>query len=78
MVIDVVLNMVKKRGKKEVSSIIRASYVICTCSFDLWMSCVGFDTFAMVMNIINTSCEHTHVTFGIFEVHNIPNVAIAN
>jgi hypothetical protein len=42
------------------------------------MNCVGFDTFAMVVNIINTSWEHTHVTIGIFEVQNIPNVAITN
>jgi len=42
------------------------------------MSCVSFDTFAMVVNIINTSWEHTHVIIGIFEIHNIPSVAIAN
>jgi hypothetical protein len=77
MVIDVVLNMVEKTKEKYVITIL-ASYVICTCSFDLWMSCVGFDTFSMVVNIINTSWEHTHVTIRIFEVHNIPNVAIAN
>jgi len=47
MVIDVVLNLVEKTNDKCVITIL-ASYVICTCSFDLWMSCGGFDTFAMV------------------------------
>jgi hypothetical protein len=75
MVIDVVLDMVEKTKDKCVITIF-ASYVICTCSFDLWMSCAGFDTFVMVVNIINTSWEHTHATIGIFEVHNIPNVAM--
>jgi hypothetical protein len=70
MVIDVVLNMVEKT-KEECVITILASYVICTCSFDLWMSCASFNTFAIVVNIINTSWEHTHVTIGIFEVHNI-------
>jgi len=47
MVIDVVLDMVEKAKDKYVITIL-ASYVIFTCSFDLWMSCAGFDTFAMV------------------------------
>ncbi len=27
-------------------------------TFDLWMSCGGFDTFALVVNYINSKWEH--------------------
>jgi hypothetical protein len=39
---------------------------------------VGFDTFVMVVNPINTSWEPTHVIIGIFEIHNTTSVAMAN
>jgi hypothetical protein len=55
-----------------------ASCVTCTCSFNLWMFLVDFDTFVMVVKFINTSWEPTHVTIGIFEIHNIVGVAMAN
>jgi hypothetical protein len=42
------------------------------------MFLVGFDTFVVVVRFINTSWELTHVTIGIFEIHNIVSVAMAN
>ncbi len=36
------------------------------------------DTFAMVVSPINTSWKPTHVIIGIFEIHNITRVAMAN
>jgi hypothetical protein len=42
------------------------------------MSCVNFDTFAIVVSFINISWKPYHVTIWIFEVHNIESVAIAN
>jgi hypothetical protein len=40
------------------------------------MSHVSYDTFAMVVSFINTSWEFTHVTIGIFEVHDIASVTM--
>jgi hypothetical protein len=37
-----------------------------------------FDTFVMVVNPINTLWEPTHAMIGIFEIHNITRVAMAN
>jgi hypothetical protein len=34
------------------------------------MSCVGFDTFAIVVSFINVSWEQCHVSIGNFEVAN--------
>jgi hypothetical protein len=42
------------------------------------MSQVGYDTFAMVVSFINISWESTHVTIGIFEVHDNAHVTMAN
>jgi hypothetical protein len=55
-----------------------ASCITCTCSFDLWMSHVSFDTFAIIMSFINTSWGPCHVTIGIFEVHNTIGTIMAN
>jgi hypothetical protein len=77
MVIEVLPNMVDKT--REICVILTsASCNTCTCSFDLWMSCVGFDTFAIVMSFINTSWEPCHVTIGIFEVHNTISATMAD
>jgi hypothetical protein len=54
------------------------SCIIFKCSFNLWMFHAGFDTFVMVVSLINTSWEPTHVIIGIFEIHNITHVAMAN
>ncbi len=53
-----------------------ASCIIYTCSFDLWMFRVDFDTFAIVVSSINTSWEPCHVV-GI-KVHNTAGVVVAN
>jgi hypothetical protein len=37
---------------------------------------VGYDTFAMVVSFINISWQSTHVTIGIFEVHDITSVVM--
>jgi hypothetical protein len=55
-----------------------ASCVTCTTSFDLWMFRGGHDTFSMVVSFINNLWKHTYVTVGIFEMHNIADVAMAN
>ncbi len=54
------------------------SCVTCTTSFDLCILQVGYDTFAMVINFINSSWEPTHVIVRIFEVHNTTNVTMEN
>jgi len=42
------------------------------------MFCVGFDTFVIVVSFIKASWEPCLVTIGIFEVHNIVGVTMAN
>jgi hypothetical protein len=54
------------------------SCVTCITSFNLWMSCGGHDTFVMVVSFINNLWKPTHVTMGIFEVHNTTITAMAN
>ncbi len=54
------------------------SCVTYTFSFDLWMSYVHFDTFAMVMNFINPSWDPTHMTIGIIEPDNIIDATMEN
>jgi hypothetical protein len=77
MVSKVLLNMMDKT--KEICVIpTLASCIICKCSFDLWMFCAGFNTFAIVVSFINASWEQFHVTIGIFVVHNIASVAMEN
>jgi hypothetical protein len=55
-----------------------ASCITRITSLNLWMSCVGHDTFAMVVSFLNDYGEPNHVTMGIFEVRNIIGVAMAN
>jgi hypothetical protein len=77
MVIEMLPNMVDKA--KEICVIpTLVSCITCTCSFDLWMSRVGFDTFTIVVSFINASWVSCHVTIGIFEINNITGVAMAN
>jgi hypothetical protein len=38
------------------------------------MSCVGHDTFAMVVNFINVNGNLVHIIVGIFEVQNTKGV----
>ncbi len=51
------------------------SYYLYMC---IWLldAHVGYDTFAMVVSFINISWQSTHVTIGIFEVHDITSVVM--
>jgi hypothetical protein len=51
---------------------------LASCSFDLWMFRVGFNTFAIIVSFINISWEPCHVTIKFFEVHNTTSVPMAN
>jgi len=44
--------------------------------FNLWMSHVKHDIFAMVVSFINDVWEPVHVTMGIVEMHNILNATM--
>jgi hypothetical protein len=41
---------------------------IVTTTFDLWVSWVRFDIFALVVNYINKNWQPYHIAKGIFEV----------
>ncbi len=43
------------------------SSITTTTSFDLWMSRCGHDTFALLINFINSQWVPCHVTMGLFE-----------
>jgi hypothetical protein len=45
-------------------------------TFDLWMSCGGFDSFTLMVKYINSKWEPCHITINIFEVHEIFGVAM--
>ncbi len=45
-------------------------------SFDLWMSKFGQDTFALVINFINSHWVFYHATVGIFETTNTLGITI--
>jgi hypothetical protein len=77
MVIKVFPNIMEKTKKRCVSPTF-ISCVTYTCSFDLWMSYVHFDTFVMVMNFFNPSWDPTHVTIGIIERGNTIGATMAN
>jgi hypothetical protein len=42
------------------------------------MTHAGFNAFAIIVSFIDASWESCHVTIGIFEIHNIVSVAMAN
>jgi hypothetical protein len=48
-----------------------------TTYFDLWMAKSGHDTFALVINFINSHWVPCHVTMGFFEAINKSKVAMA-
>jgi hypothetical protein len=77
IVIKVFPNILEKTKERCVSPTF-TSCVTYTCSFDLWMSYVHFDTFAMVMNFINPPWEPTHVTIGIIELDNTIGATMEN
>jgi hypothetical protein len=45
--------------------------------FDLWISHIIFDTFALIVNFIDDYWVFHHVTIGLFEVPNISDVALS-
>ena len=54
-----------------------ASCATASITFDLWMSRVGFDTFALVVNFIDDCWKPRHVIISLFEVHDTSGVALA-
>jgi hypothetical protein len=52
---------VTKTNKKHALPIF-ASHITCMASFDVKMPHVDYDTFAMVVNFINSSLQSMHVT----------------
>jgi hypothetical protein len=46
-------------------------------TFDLWMSQMSFDIFALVVNFLNREWVPCHVTIGLFKAPNICGVALA-
>ncbi len=77
LIIEVLLNIVAKTKEKYVILAFRSCFT-CTCSFDLWMSRVSQDTFAMVIIFIDSLWQPIHVISGIFEVSNTSSATMAN
>jgi hypothetical protein len=77
MAIEMFPNVVDKTKENCVIPTL-ASCITCTCSFDLWMSHVNFDTFDIIVSFINASWVPCHVTIEIFEVNNVTGVAMEN
>lgn len=48
-----------------------------TTTFDLWVSWVGFDIFALVVNYINKNWQPYHIIMGVFEVVETMRVVMA-
>jgi hypothetical protein len=72
---EIILNMVNKTMDCYVLLAL-VEVIIVIATFDLWMSCEGFDTFALVVNYIHSKWEPCHITIGIFEVHETSIVAM--
>jgi hypothetical protein len=53
------------------------TYSFVSIIFELWMSHVIFDTFALVVNFIDDYWVLNHVTIGLFEVPNIFGVVLS-
>ncbi len=52
--------------------------ITCTTIFYLWMSHTSYDTFAMVVNFINSFWKPTHVIVDIFKEQNKTCIAMVN
>jgi hypothetical protein len=50
---------------------------IVTTTFDLWMSRLGYDTFALVINFIYQSLVPCHIIVGLFETPDTSNASLA-
>jgi hypothetical protein len=68
--------MRKTRDKYILPTLI--SYITCISSFDLWMSCIGYDTFAMIVSFVNSSWELSHVIVDVLEVQNMIGATMEN
>jgi hypothetical protein len=77
LVNEVLLSVVETTREKYVLLTL-ASCITCITSFDLWMSCVRHDIFAMVVSFLNDSWEPNHVTMGIFDIQNTACATMAN
>jgi hypothetical protein len=75
MVKHAILSLVVKATQQYVMTVLD-SCVTTTTSFDLWMSKFGHDTFALVINFINSQWVPCHVTIGLFEAINMSQVAM--
>jgi hypothetical protein len=60
---SIFLDIVTKTNEKYVLPIF-PFHITCMASFDVRMPDVDYDTFAMVVNFINSSLQPTHVTLG--------------
>ncbi len=60
---EVLLDIVTKIKEKYVFPTL-VSCITCTTFFDMWMLHVSNDTFAMVINFVNSYWEPTHVIVG--------------
>jgi hypothetical protein len=69
MIQQAILSLVAKT--MENYAIIALESCVTTCSFDLWMSRFGHDTFVLVINFLNSQWVPWHVTMGIFEATNV-------
>jgi hypothetical protein len=54
-----------------------AEYATTTVMFNLWMSKIGIDTFALVINFIDNDRVPCHVIIGMFETPNTFTIALA-
>lgn len=68
--------MKKNRDKYILPTLI--SYITCISSFDLWMSYIGYDTFAMIVSLVNSSWELSHVIVRVLEVQNMIGATMEN
>jgi hypothetical protein len=48
-----------------------------TSSFDLWMSKVGHEVFALVINFLGVDWQPKHITLGLFKPTNINGQTLA-
>jgi hypothetical protein len=74
---EVLLDIVTKTKEKYVFPTF-VSCITCTTSFDMWMLHASYDTFAIIINFVNSYWEPTLVIFGVFEVQNTIGATMAN
>jgi hypothetical protein len=60
--------MVKKTLDQHVLPNLKITTIV-SANFDIWMSCGGVDTFALVIVYLIEAWVSMHVIVGLFEVH---------